>query len=52
MGQTTKLRLAAWGGAIAVLGAALGFTTATRAIEAEDCSGQPNPISIAYQVCR
>ena len=52
MAQRTKRRLAAWGGAIAVIGAALGFTTATVALEHEDCSGALNPISVAYQVCR
>ena len=49
MAQRTKRRIAAWGGAIAVIGVALGFTTATLALDTGDCS---NPISIAYQICR
>ena len=52
MAMKTKRRLAAWGGAISVIGMALGFTGATFALEHEDCAGRPNPISAAYRICR
>ena len=51
MARTMKLKLAAFGGVIGVLGMSLGLTATTRALEAEDCS-KPGYVSLAYGICR
>ena len=52
MGPTMKLRLAAWGGTLAILGMGLGLGAADRALDAETCASRPNLISAAYGICR
>ena len=52
MGSSTKMKLAAFGGAMAMIGLAFGWTTANTALDREDCLGRPNVISVAYGVCR
>jgi hypothetical protein len=52
MGSSTKLKLAAFGGAMAMLGLVFGYSTASSALEQEDCLGRPHLISAAYGVCR
>ena len=52
MTRKAKLRLAACGGAIAVVGVSFGWATAETALKDEDCSGRINPVSAAYRICR
>ena len=52
MGPTTKLRLAAWGATLAILGMGLGLGAANTALDSDSCSARPNPISVAYGLCR
>ncbi len=51
MARTMKLKLAAFGGAMGLIGISLGWSTVDRALETEDCS-RPGYVSMAYGICR
>ena len=52
MGPTTKLRLAAWGGTLAILGLGFGYGVVDTALEKDSCQSRPSLVSIAYALCR
>ena len=52
MGPTTKLRLAAWGTTLAILGMGLGLGAANTALDSATCDSRPNVITVAYGLCR
>ncbi len=52
MGSSTKMKLAAFGGTMAMLGLLFGYSTANSFLDREDCLGPPSVISVAYGVCR
>ena len=52
MGATTKLRLAAYGTLISILGLTFGYVGANTALDKTEGCISPSYASVAYGICR